>query len=458
MKQNAFQLFLKQKRFDLIFKYLYLQYPKNEFAKFAYIENIRAFNGFYEVEPSDGIAKNSPEDFSKSFDKLYESIKEKNFDSSLGIVPIGNNGEISDGAHRLAVCAYLNKEIETQPDGRNDLYDYRFFIRQNMNSDVMDYGALEYVKLNPNAYIVNLHSVADSSKDDQVIQILEKYGFIYYKKDIELTFDGYVNLKKLSYGSFWEREPWIGSVENKFSGAQMHAKNSMGKNPLRAFVFVCDNLDKVIKAKAEIRSLFNIGNFSIHINDTRDEAVWLAQTYFNKNSLEMINARPFDYENIRFDKMIDHLKQVAQEYGANVDDICGAGSTPFDIYGLRKSSDLDFLYCGQKAFDVQTEDLSNHDSELQYYPYSKYQIVHNPNYHFYYHGVKFISIDVLYAMKQKRHEIPKDINDCRMIEDFRKGKKRKKTFKFFQKIKDGHKRTIILFGFIKIRYKKRGKK
>ena len=107
MKLNAFQLFLKQKRFDLIFKYLYLKYPENKFVKSAYIENIRAFNGFYEVEPSDGAAKNSAEDFINSFDGLYKSIKEKGFDSTLGTVPIGNNGEISDGAHRLAVCAYL---------------------------------------------------------------------------------------------------------------------------------------------------------------------------------------------------------------------------------------------------------------------------------------------------------------------------------------------------------------
>ena len=116
------------------------------------------------------------------------------------------------------------------------------------------------------------------SKDNEVVKILEKYGFVYYKKEINLTFDGYVNLKKLSYGSFWDRESWIGNVENKFAGAQAHAKQSMGNNPLRAFVFVCDDLQKVIKSKAEIRDLFNLGNYSVHINDTREEAIWLAET------------------------------------------------------------------------------------------------------------------------------------------------------------------------------------
>lgn len=458
MKQNALQLFLKQKRFDLIFKYLYLKYPNNDFVKAAYIENIRAFNGFYEIEPSDGIPKNSADDFINSFDKLYKSIEEKDFDKTLGIIPIGDNGEISDGAHRLAVCAYLNKEVETEPDGRCDLYDYKFFKSQKMNPDVMDYGALEYVKLNPNAYIVNLHSVTDAKKDNLVEDILNKYGFIFYKKDIDLTFDGYVNLKKLSYGSFWDRESWIGTVENKFAGAQMHARESIGKNPLRAFVFVCDDLEKVIQVKAEIRALYNIGNYSVHINDTRDEAIWLAETYFNSNSLFMLNRRCFYYEDPRFDNLIEDLKNTAKERNVDIENICASGSTPMNIAGIRKSDDLDFLYCGEKEFDIQTDTLSNHDSELNYYPYNKKEIIENPKYHFYYHGLKFISLDVLLKMKEKRGEKPKDVNDCREIRSFLKNKKSFKfPFKFYEKIKNGNKRTIVLLNFIKISYKKGAK-
>lgn len=460
MKQNALHLFFNQRRFDLIFKYLYLKYQDNDFVKEAYLDNIRAFNDFYEVEPSDGVAKNSAADFLRSFDNLYISIKQSGFNKNLGIIPVGDNGEISDGAHRLAVCAYLNMEIETESDGRQDLYDYKFFKNREMTPEIMDFGALEYVKLNPNAYIVNLHSITNPAKDTQVIQVLEKYGFIYYQKEINLTFNGYVNLKKLSYGSFWEEEKWIGTVENKFAGAQMHAKNSIGKHPLRVFVFVCDELQKVKKAKEEIRAIFNIGNFSVHINDSREEAIELAETYFNRNSLEMINRRSFIYEDFGFDKRIDELKETAIANKVKLENICAAGSTPFNVFGLRKSSDLDFLYYGNPPFDVQTENLSNHDTELIYYPYPKKMIIQNPKYHFYYHGLKFITLNVLYEMKKKRHEIPKDINDCRMIKNFQ----RKNLvsflphFKIFEKHKNGNKRKIILFGFIKINYKKRRKK
>ncbi len=454
MKQNAMKLLLNSRRFDFIFKYLYLKNlnKKTDFFEKMYLEHIRAFNNFHEQEPSDNIPKDTPDSFLKSFHKLYDSMSSYGFDSNISVIPVGDNGEISDGAHRLVCAAILGLDVELEKDGRSDCYDYKWFRQQGIKPLYADYAALEYVKLNPNTYIVNLHSVADKTKDSLVENILNKYGFVFYQKDIELSFNGYVNLKKLSYGSFWEQENWIGSVENKYAGAQAHAKCSMGTSPLRAYVFVCDDLKKVIKAKAEIRALFDLGNYSVHINDTREEAIWLAQTYFNDNSLHMLNARSFVWEDERFDILIENLKTIAQEKNIDIYDVCAAGSTPLDIYGARKSDDLDFLYAGDMGFNIQTDDLSNHDSELKYYPGSKSEIVYNPINHFYYHGLKFISLDVLLKMKTKRHEKPKDINDCKTI------KKLKKTpfVPFcFQKIKKGKKRTIVLFRVIKFTYHKK---
>jgi len=458
MKVNAFDLFLKQKRFDLIFKYIYLK-NKDKNIKFfedLYAEHIRAFNDFHEINPSDNIPKDTREDFIKSFNKLYDNMSKKGFDKKLGIIPIGDNGEISDGAHRLTCAAVLGLDVELHEDHRNDLYDYKFFQKQRINSDIADYGALEYVKLNPYAYIVNLQSITSTEYDSQVEKILEKYGFIYYKKNVDITFNGLVNLKKLSYGSFWDRESWIGTAENGFAGAAYHAKNSFGKNPLRVYVFVCEKLADVLMAKSEIRALFNIGNFSVHINDTREEAIALAQTYFNKNSLYMINNRPYKYEDIHFDYMVKEMRDTTRNLDIDLNDVCGSGSTPLDIFGLRQSDDLDFLYCGNKDFNIQTETLSNHDTELNYYPYPKQEIILNPNNHLYYQGVKFITLDVLYDMKQKRHEVPKDVKDCKMIKAFKRGKKyRSHNFKIFQKIKDGKKRTLVFFNIIKIHYTKK---
>lgn len=427
MKMDAFDLFLKQKRFDLIFKYLYLKNKdkKSNFYESLYLEHIHAFNNFYEENPSDGVPKNTKEDFLNSFNRLYINmlnngfVAKRYFFRNKNLIPIGKNGDVIDGAHRLVCAAVLGLNVTVSHVSKEHTFDYNFFQKKGLDPYYADYAAMEYVKLNPNAYIVNLQPVIPTSFDWPVEQILEKYGFIYYKKNINVTLNGLINLKKLSYGSCWEKNcTWIGTPDNGFAGAVNHAKQSSGNNPLRAYVFVCDNLEKVLAAKKEIRALFDIGNYSVHVNDTRQEAIALAQTYFNENSLHMINNRPYLYEDKHFDEMVDELHKVTKDNDINLDDICGSGSTPLDIYGIRNSKDLDFLYCGQKPFDIKTETLANHDSELIYYPYSKQEIILNPKCHFYYRGVKFITLDVLYSMKQNRHEFPKDINDCDLIQKF----------------------------------------
>ncbi len=416
MKQSALDIFLRQRRFDLIFKYLYAKYPC-AYHRNAYLEHIRAFNGFFELNPSDGRPKNSADDFLNSFDVLIRSLRAKGYDSSLDAIPLGSNGEIQDGAHRLAACAALDVSANIEPDKSGMLdgvYDYRYFRRKGMDESVMDYGALAYVRLNPNAYIVNLHSVTDPQYDAQVVSILNKYGVVFYQKDVHLTYTGLVNLKKISYGSFWDRSDWIGTPENHYFGAQDHAQASLGKHPTRVFVFLCDDLDRVVKAKEEIRAIYNIGNFSVHINDTHDEAVCLAETYFNANSLFCLNHRPFDLEDEVFDRNVDYLKNKAQQLGVALDDVCAAGSTPLNQFLLRHSNDLDYLSLDERM-NIEDDIISPHDEQLKNYPYSKEELITNPAYYSFYHGVKVISLDVVYRFKRKRRERPKDLRDCRLI-------------------------------------------
>lgn len=415
MKKNALKLFLNQRRFDLIFKYLYVKNP-TDFNKVAYLENIRAFNNFYELNPSDKIPKNSATDFINSFNSLIKSISENQYDNSKGLIPIGKNGEITDGAHRLSVCSALGLDVTLIDDTiYNEYYPYSFFRKKGMNEEIMDYGALEYVKLNPNAYIVNIHSVVDTHYDNEIEKLLEKYGFIYYKKFIKLNLNAYVHLKRISYGYFWEKDSqWIGTKDNLFVGAKQHAKKSLGRFPLRAYVYVCDDISKILEVKQEIRDLVKIGNFSVHINDTHDEAICLAETYFNYNTLNYIKRVPYYIEDKLFNDRLDNLKSILIENKIEQDNICCVGSTPLNICGVRESEDIDYLSIDGK-FRYEDSLFSPHDSQLLNYPYNKEEIVTNPKNYFYYRGFKFITLDVLLKMKIKRHEYPKDYKDIILI-------------------------------------------
>lgn len=415
MRQDSMDLFLQQERFDLIFKYLYAKDPC-PFNKMAYLESIRAFNGYFELNPSDGVPKNSAEDFIGSYEKLIKSIQDNQFKDNLPPVPIGRNGEITDGAHRLSACAAFGCPICVCIDSDNsESYPYSFFRRKGMNEKVMDYGALKYVELNPNSYIVNLHSVTNPEKDTEVETILRKYGKIYYKKNVNLTFNGCVNLKRISYGSFWESDSsWIGNQDNHYIGAQRHAEKSFGRFPLRVYVFCCDSIEDVRIAKEKIREIYGIGNHSVHINDTHTEAEWLAKTYFNENSLHLLNTRPFDFDDIAFDKEVDGFVKAVNSNRADINLVCCAGSTPLNIYGKRHSSDIDYLSIDDK-FNISNVVYSPHDDQLVYYPKEKEDIITNPEYHLYYRGVKFISLPILLGMKRKRGEYPKDYKDIRLI-------------------------------------------
>lgn len=418
IRKRAKEIFLKNNRFDLIFKYIYIKNKdkKTSFFKDLYLNHIKAFNNFYEEEPSDGIEKTTPEDFLSSFDALYNSIKEKGFDKSRGIIPIGTNGEISDGAHRLVCALLLDTDVFIENDGRKDEYDYRFFLERGLDRKYADYAAIEYVKMQPNAYIINLHSIVGEEFDSDVENILKEYGSIYYKKPIALNYNGYVNLKKMSYGSFWQRESWIGNSVNKYLGAQSHARESMGNGGnLRAYVFVCEKFDYLNEIKKRVRDIFNVGNYSIHINDYRAEALALAEFFFNDNSIQIMNLRPFEFEDFDYDSYLVEFKNRITNEELDINDFCITGSSPLNILGIRKSEDIDFFYNGTKKFNGEGGNVSNHDSELQYYPISKYDIIYDSSNYFYYQGFKILSLDVLYSFKRKRNEKPKDIVDCRNV-------------------------------------------
>ena len=139
----------------MIFKYLYLvnKDKNNQFFDDLYIEHIRAFNNFREEKPIDGIPKESKEDFINSFNRLYDDMSKKGFDKNISVIPVGENGDVLDGAHRLTCATILGLNVDIKQEPRTHLWDYKFF--QNQGIDPY-YAALEYVKLNPNAYIVNL--------------------------------------------------------------------------------------------------------------------------------------------------------------------------------------------------------------------------------------------------------------------------------------------------------------
>lgn len=125
-------------RYDVFIKYYYVQaYLENKNYKLAqnmYLEHIKSFNNF--IEP-DGKKKGKKE-FIEHFNKLINDIKINGINKT--IIPITKNGEIIDGAHRLAIALYLNIKIQFAIFDLLDAnYSKEFFLNRGYN--------LEYIKI-----------------------------------------------------------------------------------------------------------------------------------------------------------------------------------------------------------------------------------------------------------------------------------------------------------------------
>ena len=256
-----------------------------------------------------------------------------------------------------------------------------------------DLTALRYVQKNKDCYIAILHSVTPTDKDVIVENILNEYGSVRYKTYKSLSFNGYVNLKKISYGWFGTRNRWIGNTTNNFAGAQDHARLTSGQNDLRIFVFECKSFEKVLQAKRDIRALYNLENYSLHINDVREEALCLAQTFFNKNSLLVLNERPFEFEDEHFDMLLDKLKAYIKSTNHSIENFCMTETASLNVLGQGKVLFICFFSIDD---NFQYESL---DSTLfSYMPTFKSlayrrSMIKIPDNHFYYKGLKFANIN-----------------------------------------------------------------
>ena len=125
-------------RYDVFIKYYYVQaYLENKNYKLAqnmYLEHIKSFNNF--IEP-DGKKKGKKE-FIENFNTLINDIKINGINKT--IIPITKNGEIIDGAHRLAIALYLNIKIQFAIFDLLDAnYSKEFFLNRGYN--------LEHIKI-----------------------------------------------------------------------------------------------------------------------------------------------------------------------------------------------------------------------------------------------------------------------------------------------------------------------
>jgi hypothetical protein len=294
-------------------------------------------------------------------------------------------------------------------------FNYEYFKERGLETKWYDSIAYNYCKMNRNTFIVVLYPSAVGNQEETKC-ILNKYGEIFYEKEIHLKAEGPKNLIVQLY----KGEKWLGGQDEDYQGAYEKVIPCFNrKGPVRVFVFEPDNQKNILQVKEDIRSLYNIGKHSVHINDTHEETLQLAQLFFNENSIHFLNyARPNSYK--KFVKLVNQYKSFISNRKYDSDNFCVDTSAVLAAYGIREPSDLDFIhhdYDQISGINFEKLGISSHNNELMHHTYSKDDIIFNPDNHFYYDGLKFASLSVIKDMKTKRGEL-KDLEDIRLINNF----------------------------------------
>lgn len=414
-------------RFDLLAKYVYALFWKNniesKWGENLYCNHIYAFNKYKE---EDGSKKEGKHSFLDSFNILLNSIETEGFNNDISVVPISPDNILIDGAHRTAACLAYGKQLKClQLKAHSSLkYDYSYFLNKGMDIKYADYVAFQYCKIVKNTYIAVIFPRA-SGGESKISEIFQKFGTIVYTKEIELSKNGLFNLTKQIYSN----ETWCGTWKNNFKGAREKSLQCFReKHKTRIILLESNSIEKVKQAKAEIRSFFGIGNHSIHINDTHEEANHLAQMLLNENSIHFLNTA--NLKNYRENyRLLDEFKSTIEKQDADTEFFCIDGSFTMAVYGIREANDLDFLHHTSEQIRFLNPCISDHNLEIIHHAKAKDDLIFNPENHFYYQGIKFLSLDNLYIMKLKRGEL-KDLNDCRLIDNFNSQKSNTMSFFF----------------------------
>lgn len=377
---------ITHRRFDVIVKYLYASNLSSKYFKNLYKEHLRVWNGFYEGTPR----KSGFEDFDDAFKSIINNTVEEP-------VPVNSDGDIVNGSHRLAAALHLQRPINirdlTPKENPRIESNYEFFIERNggMPKHMLQRTALEYVKLKSNSHIVCLFPICfDRMKD--VMNVINKHSNLFYHSDTTLNSEGQLNLMKEIYLT----DGWANEEGIRRKGNQCF----MGRNNVRFLVIDGKDLATVKDMKNKIRALFNVGNHCVHITDTHEEAIRVAKTVFNDNSIHFLNNR----KNVSFPNYVKLLKASKPS-----DNTVITGSSVLSLYGLRDCKDLDII-----DYDNVLTDTHNQYLE-KFYKITLDDIVNNPRNHLYYNGHKYVSLNVIKNMKETRNE-SKDVTDLQLIE------------------------------------------
>jgi len=413
---------LTPQRFDFAAKHIYARLRgknvNSDWGRSVYAFHLSIWNKFFEDFPR----KVSEAEFLESFHRIISDTRQATDRGLSSLVPLARNGTPLNGAHRIVAALLSGKSVactktEVSPAWAD--WDHRFFEGLAASaghlkaSDLFDAMALEFCRMLPNIAIA-VKFPAAKGRDEEVDRILSEHATLFYRKAVTFENDAPVHLMR----SLYEKEPWLGTYENDFDGARWKAGRCfIRRGPAHFFLLACDDKEDLMRAKARVRDLFGVSNHSMHITDTRDEALRVAKLAFSNSSIGFVNGRCLR-GTPTFDNLLLKYRN-ALTCVDDSDDFCIDGSGVMAAHGIRDCADLDYISHGDQRLPLTSDTLiSSHNEYGKHYGEKTLDdiIFHHCN-HFYLEGMKFASLANLREWKRARGE-RKDQLDVALIDAF----------------------------------------
>lgn len=388
--------FISSSRFDILIKVLYAYNFVNGNTNFflcdLYIEHIRAFNQFVEADNSNKVGKDA---FINNFNNVITSIQKYGYNKST-YIPVDNNYLPFDGAHRIAIACVFNNKIPVFQLKQKlaERYDYEFFKNRGLQEYYIDYVATKYAQFKHNTYMVLVWPISIGS-EDELLDVLKKYGEIVCRKNVKLTYNGLVNFQRIVY----KREPWVGNYANDFEGVHTKSSQCFDSNGiLRAFLF--ESSQDMVEMKEEIRKIFNLGKHAVHINDTREETIEISRFIFNDNAINYLNCA-VRKEMRNFNRLFNEFVSFINDNKIDKNNVAIIGGV-LPLYGIRDANDLDYISVSSMPMKI-SDDIEMETKKVNYSSYSVNEIINDPKNYLIYEGIKFVSLPVILEIKEKRN-------------------------------------------------------
>lgn len=359
------------------------------------------------TRPLDGFSENhskfSLADYLETFRELFDSIKAKGFDPTLGAIPFGETG-ITNGAHRLAVALVLEKNVAREFSTEKDHnYGFKFFQSVGVSEKFIEAAVVEYIDY---AFQTTVYCAMGISPGlaASIQKDLGLAGFdIIYRKAIKLSRIGERRLMHILYGSnnWWTSELYESLALERFNNHESSY-----------FFFVKSRTPQdEIGFKSEIRNrYFNDFTFKkFHSTDSKSETIRLADSILNENSLLLLNEAPIESET----RLINEIK--AHSYLSNLSPKSFAvdGSANLEILGIREAKDLDFIEL-EKEYSELPPHSAAHNIEYRDFPIKPTKLIIDPRNYAIIDGYKFVNVPQTIAFKAHRAEV-KDLIDISQL-------------------------------------------